>query len=109
MGRLVLAYDVRVNNNTSQPRAFYAFYIEPNDGGTGHSVFKLSTKKMIITLRCEPVPMPDNVINVVNKMGEEGGMPNGIHFCNIHEKSTLDDLYGDVKSQDDSSCASDES
>ena len=32
-----------------------------------------------------------------------------IHSCNIHKESTLDDLYEDVKSQDDSSCASDES
>ena len=81
----------------------------PNDGGTGHSVFKLSTKQVIITPRCKPVPMPDNVINVVNKMGEEEGMPNGIHFRNIHKESTLDDLYRDVESQDDSSCASGES
>ena len=34
-------------------------------------------------------------------------MLNGIHFRNIHKESTLDDLYGDVDSQDDSSCASD--
>ena len=45
MGELVLAYVLQSNNNKSQPRAFYALYIGPNDGGTGHSVFKLSTTK----------------------------------------------------------------
>ena len=66
MGELVLAYDVLSNNKMSKPRAFYAMYIGPNDEGTGHSVFKLSTKKMIITSRCKPIPMPDDVIEVVN-------------------------------------------
>ena len=35
MGELVLAYDIQSNNKTSKPRAFYALYIRPNDGGTG--------------------------------------------------------------------------
>ena len=105
----MLAYDVQANNKISPPRAFYTLYIVPNDGGTGHSVFKLSTKQMIITPICKPVPMHDNVIEVVSKMGKEEGMPGGILFSNIHKESTFDDLYGDVESQDDSSCASDKS
>ena len=68
MGELVLAYDVQLDNKTSKPRAFYPLYIGPNDRGTGHSVFKLSTKTMIVTPRCKPIPMPDNVITVVNKI-----------------------------------------
>ena len=51
MGELVLTYDVQSNNKASKPRAFYALYIGPNDGGTGHSVFKLSMKSMIVTPR----------------------------------------------------------
>ena len=98
MGELVLAYDVRANNKTSRPRVFYTLYIGPNDGGTGHSVFKLSTKQMIITPRCKPVPMPDNVIEVVNKIGKDERMPDGIHFRNINKEATLDDLYRDVES-----------
>ena len=53
--------------------------------------------------------MSDNIIDVMNKLGEEEGIPNRIYFCNIHKESTLDDLYGDIDSQDDSSCASNES
>ena len=90
MGELVLAYVVRVNNKTSRQRACYALYIDPNNGSTSHSVFKLSAKQMIITPRCKPVPIPDNVIDVVNKIGEDEGIPNVIHFCNIHKESSLD-------------------
>ena len=32
MEELVMTYNVRANNKTSQPRAFCALYIEPNDG-----------------------------------------------------------------------------
>ena len=32
MGKLVLAYEARANNETLQPRLFYALYIGPNDG-----------------------------------------------------------------------------
>ena len=49
--------------------------------------------------------MPDNVIKVVNQMGKDEGMLDGIVFCNILKNSNLDDMYGDVDSQDDSSCA----
>ena len=44
MRELVLAYDVQSSNKTSKPSAFYALYTGPNNRGTSHSVFKLSTK-----------------------------------------------------------------
>ena len=109
MGELVLEYDVQSNNKTSKPRALYALYVRPNDGGTSHSVFKLSTKSMIATPRCNPVPMSDDVIKVVNQIGEDDRSPDGIVFCNIHKELTVDNMYGDVDSQDNSSCASDKS
>ena len=80
MGELVLAYNVKLDNKTSKPRAFYALYIGSNDKGTDHSVFKLSTKTMIVTPRCKSIPMPDEVITVVNKMGEDDGSPEEIVF-----------------------------
>ena len=58
MGVLVLAYDVKSDNKTHNPRAYHVLYIGPNDVGTGHSVFKLATKKMLVTPRCKPIPMP---------------------------------------------------
>ena len=64
---------------------------------------------MIITPRCKPIPMPDDVIEVVNQMGEDDGSTDGIVFFNIHKESSVDDMYRDVDSQDNSSCASDKS
>ena len=107
MGELVSAYDKLSNNKISQPRSFYVLYIGPNDGGTDHSVFKLSTKKLIVTLRCKPIPMPDNVIEVVNQIGEDDGLPDKIVFHNILKESTIDDMHGDGNSQDNSSCGFD--
>ena len=92
MGELVLAYDVKLNNKTPKPRAFYALYIGPNDGGTGHSVCKLSMKKMIVKSRCKPIPMPDDVTKVVNQMREDDTLLEGIFFCNIHKESIVEDM-----------------
>ena len=40
--------------------------------------------------------MPDNLIEVVNQMGEDDGSPDGIVFYNILKESTIDDMYKDV-------------
>ena len=84
IGELVMAYDVTADNKTTTPRALYDLYIGPNNGGTGHQVFKLSNKRMITTPKCRPVPMPDDVIKIVNDLGEQDEMPNRIEFLNIH-------------------------
>ena len=80
IGELVMAYNVTADNKTTTPRAFYALYIGPNDSGTGHQVFKMSTRRMVTTPKCKPIPMPDNVIQVVNNLGEQDDMPTGIEF-----------------------------
>ena len=49
MGGLVMAYDIKASNKTLHPRTFYALYLGLNDSGTGHSVFKLSTKQLLTT------------------------------------------------------------
>ena len=61
IGELVMTYDVKASNKTLYPRAFYALYIGPNVGGTGHSVFKLSTKQLLTSPKYKPVPMPEDV------------------------------------------------
>ena len=92
MGELVLAYNVKSDNKISKPRVLHTLYIRHNDVGTGHSVFKLATKKMIVIPRCKPIPMPDDVIEVINQVGEDDGSPEGIVFCNIHKILTVEDL-----------------
>ena len=107
IGELVMAYDTASDNKTTTPRAFYALYIGPNDGGTGHRVYKLSNKEVITTPKCKPVPTPGDVIEAVNEIGRLEGMPNGIEFLNIHKKSTLSDLFADEDLNDDDNNASD--
>ena len=51
--------------------------------------------------------MPDNVIQVVNDMGIQDGMPNGIEFRNIHHESSLADLFAEDNLNNDNSIASD--
>ena len=95
------------SNKTIDPRVFFVLYIGPNDSGTGHIFFKLATKQLVTTLNCKPKPMAKDIVEVVNEMGKQQGMPDGIQFHNIHHKSTLSDLYADEVGQDDNSYASD--
>lgn len=107
IGELVMAYNVTADNKTKIPRAFYALYIGPNDSGTGHKVFKLMTRRMVTTPKCKPIPMPGDEIKGVNDLGEQEDMPTGIEFRNIHQESTLTDLFADKDLNDDNSTASD--
>ena len=66
-------------------------------------------KTMIVTPRCNPISIPNDVITVVNKMGEDDGSTEGIVFRNLHKVLTVEDLYPDINSQDDSDNASDTS
>ena len=102
-----MAYDVTTDNKTTTPRAFYALYIGPNDSGTGHQVFTLMTRRMVTTPKCKPIPISDDVIEVVNDLGEQDDMPSGIEFLNIHHDSTLVDLFADEDLNNDDSNASD--
>ena len=53
--------------------------------------------------------MSNNVIEVVNQMGIDEGMPDVIVFGNIFKESNLDDMYRDVNSKGDSICVSNKS
>ena len=53
--------------------------------------------------------MSDNVIEVGNQMEEDEGSLDRIVFRNVLKESTSNDMYGDIDSQDNSSCASNKS
>ena len=53
------------------------------------------------------MPMPQDLIQVVNEMGRQEGMLDAIKFCNIHKESSLLDLYIDDDFQEDKSCVFD--
>ena len=64
-----MAYDVTSSNKTTYPRAFYTLYIRSNDSSIGHTVFKLSTKRLVTTPKCKPKPIAEDIVEVVNEMG----------------------------------------
>ena len=50
--------------------------------------------------------MPEDVIEVVNDLGIQDGIPSGIEFRNLHHESTLAILFADKDLNDDNSNAS---
>ena len=48
IGELVMAYNIKASKNTLRSIAIYALCIGPNNSSTSHSVFKLSTKQLLI-------------------------------------------------------------
>ena len=50
-GELVFAYNTKVGENTLHPRVFYTLYIEPNDNGNGHLIYKLSIDQILVTMK----------------------------------------------------------
>ena len=78
IGELVMAYDVTASNKTTNPGAFYALYIGPNYSGTRHIAFKFSMKRLVTTPKYKPKPMAEDLIQAVNKMGGQEGIPGGI-------------------------------
>ena len=87
---LVMVYNVKANNRTLYPRAFYAIYSGPNDDGTGHSVFKFSTKQQLIPPKLKPVPMPEDIIGAVNEMSIITNKIHLNHFNCDHHTSQQD-------------------
>ena len=53
------------------------------------------------------VPIPEDIIQVVNNMGKQEVTPDGIQFRNIHHESILLDIFVDNDLYDDNNCASD--
>lgn len=78
VGELVMGYNTTASNDMGVPRAFYGLYIETNENGTGHRVIKLKTKRPVKTPRCIPKPMSQDMIDRINKLGEEEGVVDGI-------------------------------
>ena len=56
---LVIAYDTNAVNNSLHPRIFYTLYIGSNDDGDGHLIYKISTDKILVTMKYQSVPVPE--------------------------------------------------
>ena len=60
--RLVIAY------NALYPKILYVLYIRPKDNGIGHLIFKISTKQILNTMKYQPIPVPEDLLEAINKM-----------------------------------------
>jgi hypothetical protein len=95
------------SNSTDEERSVDALYIGRADNGSGYIVFKLNTKQPVSVNRVTPIPTTEVIINTVNNIGEQEKQPEGIEFCDMHGKITLQDFTEGIGNDDDSN-ASDE-
>jgi hypothetical protein len=93
-------------NNTDVERSIDALFLGRADNGSGHVVFKLSTKQSVSVNRVTEIPTSEATIKVANDIGENEYQPEGIGFSDIHGRVTLDDFATNM--EDDDSNASDD-
>ena len=79
-GELVIAYDTNTGNNTLRPRIFYELYIGPNNEGNGHLIYKLSIDQILVTMKYQSVPIPEDLINTMNKIDSSDNKIQIDHF-----------------------------
>jgi hypothetical protein len=92
-------------NSTDEERSIDALYIGRADNGSGHVVFKLSTKQPVSVNRVTIIPTTEAMINTVNEIGEQERQPEGIEFADINGRVTLDDFAANVINDDDSNAS----
>ena len=49
------------------PQIFYALYIGPNNDSNGHLIYKLSTSQILVAIKYQSVPIPEDLIKAVNE------------------------------------------
>jgi hypothetical protein len=94
-------------NSTDQERSIDALYLGRADNGSGHSVFKLSTKQVVSVNRVTVIPTSEATSKVVNDIGRQEEQPEGIEFSDINGRITLQD-FADNANDDDSNASDDD-
>ena len=83
-GELVIAYDTNAGNNRLRPRIFYELYMGPNDDGNVNLIYKLSTDQTLLTMKYQAVPVPKDLIKVMNKTDASNNKIHMNHFDRNH-------------------------
>ena len=97
-GELVIVYNTKAGNNTLRPRVLYALYIEPNDDGNGHWIYKLSTDQILVTTKYKSVSAPEDLTKTINKTDSSDNKVQIKHF-NI-EQSVVRDNHSNNNDND---------
>ena len=66
-GELAIAYDINTESNTLRPRIFYVLYIGPNDNSKDYLIYKLSMDQILVTIKYQSVPVPEDLIEAIRK------------------------------------------
>ena len=98
-----MAYDNNARSNTLYTRTLHALYIGPNDNGTGHLIFKLSTKQILTTLKYKPVPMPEDLIKAINETDSFTTNIQINHFDSDHY-TAQEDHFDNTQDDDQDHC-----
>ena len=62
-----MTYNTNAGNNSLCPRIICVLYIRPNNDGNGHLIYKLSTDQILVTMKYQSVPLPEDLIKAMNK------------------------------------------
>ena len=49
------------------PQIFYGLYIQPNKDVNGHLIYKIFTDQILVTMKYQSVPVPEDLIKAINK------------------------------------------
>ena len=93
---LVVTYD---NNAVLRPRIFYLLYIRPNGRGNNHLIFKLSTQKILVTMKYQPVHVPEDAIKTKDETDSFNNKIQFNHFGSDH--FTVQDAHSNNNEEDD--------
>jgi hypothetical protein len=89
------------NNDTGKERLIDVLYIGRADNGSGHVVFKLSTKQRVSVNRVTAITPTADHIKLVEDIAETENQPEGLEFANINGKVTFDDFIEEINDGDD--------
>ena len=64
-GELIIAYDNKVRYKRLYPRAFYTLYIKPNEEGSRHLIYRLSTDQIVVSKEYQTAPLPEDMDNTL--------------------------------------------
>jgi hypothetical protein len=92
-------------NSTDNERSVDALYIGRADNGSGHSVFKLSTKQVVSVNRVTIISTTEATMKTVNDIAEQENQPEGIEFSDLNGRITLQDFTEACVDEEDSNAS----
>ena len=87
-----MAYNTKAPNDTGTQQAVWSLYIRPNDAGTAHYVYNMTTKQVILSPKVILKQMDQVFICLIDTIGEEEKQPVGVEFQSLSGQ-IIDNIY----------------